>query len=296
MQIGYIGTGNIGEPMAASILAAGFQLVVYDIAEGNAQRLLEQGAQWGNSPAEVAAKCDIICSCLPGPIEMESVALGPLGILEGIREGSVYIDQTTNSPELVQRVHGLLKERGAEMLDAPVSGGREGALVRDLLVVVGGEEAVFQKCRPLLEAIGERVYHAGGIGAGCICKITHNTAVFCTDMAMAECWTLAVKAGVAPEVIVDVFRNAALGRMSNLNMRLPDTYFRGDFDPRFALKIARKDLGLASEMARAHNVPMRIAQLCEQEYMEAMGRGWEGRDSSIVLTLQEERAGVQVRL
>jgi len=189
-----------------------------------------------------------------------------------------------------------LKERGAEMLDAPVSGGREGALVRDLLVVVGGEEAVFQKCRPLLEAIGERVYHAGGIGAGCICKITHNTAVFCTDMAMAECWTLAVKAGVAPEVIVDVFRNAALGRMSNLNMRLPDTYFRGDFDPRFALKIARKDLGLASEMARAHNVPMRIAQLCEQEYMEAMGRGWEGRDSSIVLTLQEERAGVQVRL
>ncbi|HIN05839.1 MAG TPA: NAD(P)-dependent oxidoreductase, partial [Dehalococcoidia bacterium] len=193
-------------------------------------------------------------------------------------------------------VHELLKERGAEMLDAPVSGGREGALVRDLLVVVGGEEAVFQKCRPLLEAIGERVYHAGGIGAGCICKITHNTAVFCTDMAMAECWTLAVKAGVAPEVIVDVFRNAALGRMSNLNMRLPDTYFRGDFDPRFALKIARKDLGLASEMARAHNVPMRIAQLCEQEYMEAMGRGWEGRDSSIVLTLQEERAGVQVRL
>ena len=179
MQIGYIGTGNIGEPMAANILAAGFQLIVYDIAQGNAQRLLEQGAQWGNSPAEVAAKCDIICSCLPGPIEMEAVALGPDGILEGIREGSVYIDQTTNSPALVQRVHELLKERGAEMLDAPVSGGREGAIIRDLLVVVGGEEAVFQKCRPLLEAIGERVYHAGGIGAGCICKITHNTAVFC---------------------------------------------------------------------------------------------------------------------
>ncbi|HIN91576.1 MAG TPA: NAD(P)-dependent oxidoreductase [Alphaproteobacteria bacterium] len=296
MQIGYIGTGNIGEPMAASILKAGFQLVVHDIAECNTQRLLDQGAQWSNSPAEIAANCDIIFSCLPGPVEMEAVVFGPNGILEGIRRGAAYIDQTTNSPELVQRVHGLLKERGADMLDAPVSGGREGALIRDLLVVVGGEEAVFERCRPLLEAIGERVYHAGGIGAGCICKIAHNTAVFCTDMAMAECWTLAVKAGVAPEVIVDIFRNAALGRMSNLNMRLPDTYFRGDFEPRFALKIARKDLGLANEMARAHNVPMRIAQLCEQEYMEAMGRGWEGRDSSIVLTLQEERAGVQVRL
>ena len=296
MQIGYIGTGNIGEPMAASILKAGYPLVVHDIAEGNAQNLLGQGAQWSNSPAEVAANCDFIFSCLPGPVEMEAVTLGPRGILEGIRRGSVYIDQTTNSPELVKRVHGLLKERGAEMLDAPVSGGREGALIRDLLVVVGGEEAVFQRCKLLVEAIGERVYHVGGIGAGCICKITNNTAVFCTDMAMAECWTLAVKAGVAPEVIVDVFRNAALGRMSNLNMRLPDTYFRGDFEPRFALKIASKDLGLASEMAREYKVPMRMAELCEQEYLEAMDRGWEGRDSSIVLTLQEERAGVQVRL
>ncbi len=171
------------------------------------------------------------------------------------------------------------------MLDAPVSGGVEGAMIRDLLVMVGGDAATFDRCKPVLDAIGERVYHTGDIGAGCTCKILHNTAVFCADMAMAECWTLAVKSGVDPQVIVDVFRNGALGRMSNLSMRLPATYFRGDFDPRFALKIARKDLGLAMELARTHDVPMQMAQLCEQEYLDAMSRGWEERDSSIVLTI-----------
>ena len=296
MQVGFIGTGNIGAPMAANIMKAGFTLVVNDIAQEKSASLLEQGAQWSDSPSELAASCDVVCSCLPGPSEVEEVVLGPKGILEGLRPGSTYIDHTTSSPALAQRVHRILKERGVDMLDAPVSGGVEGAMIRDLLVMVGGDRATFDRCKPVLDAIGERVYHTGDIGAGCTCKILHNTAVFCADMAMAECWTLAVKSGVDPQVIVDVFRNGALGRMSNLSMRLPATYFRGDFDPRFALKIARKDLGLAMELARTHDVPMQLAQLCEQEYVEAMGRGWEERDSSIVLTIQEERAGVQVRL
>ena len=296
MQVGFIGTGNIGAPMAASILGAGFPLAVHDIAKENAAPLLEQGATWATSPAELAERCEVICSCLAAPSEMEEVTLGPKGVLAGVRSGSVYIDHTTNSPELVRRVHGELAKRGVDMLDAPVSGGKEGAMIRDLLVIVGGEKSVLERCRPVLEAIGERIYHAGDIGSGCICKILHNTAAFCTDMAMTECWTLAVKSGVAPEVIVDVFRNGALGRMSNLSSRLPQTLFRGDFDARFALKIARKDLGLAAELARANQVPMQMAELCEQQYVEAMERGWEDRDSSIVLTLQEERSGVQVRL
>ena len=296
MRVGFIGAGNIGTPIAANILKAGYELTVHDIVKEKADYLLELGAQWADSPRAVAEVCQFICACLPGPREMEQVTLGEGGLLEGLTSGSVYIDHTTNSPELAKRVHGIFKERGVDMVDAPVSGGVEGAMIRDLLVMVGGDEDTFQRCRPILDAIAERVYHTGGIGTGCTCKIMHNTAVFCTDMAMAECWTLAVKSGVAPEVIVDVFRNGALGRMSNLSMRLPDTYFRGDFNPRFALRIARKDIGLATDLARTHNVPMRLAELCEQEYMEAMGRGWEDRDSSIVLTLQEERAGVQVRL
>ena len=296
MRIGFIGTGNIGTPMAANILKAGFELVVHDIVEDKAGPLVQAGALWAGSPRDVAAQCDITCSCLPGPAEMEPVTLGPGGILEGAWAGSVYIDHTTNSPLLARRVHEAFAEKGVAMLDAPVSGGVEGAMVRDLLVMVGGDEAVFRRCLPVLEAIGERVKHTGGSGTGCICKIMHNTAVFCADLAMTECWTLAIKSGVPAETIVDVFRNGAIGRMSNLWGRLPDTLFQGDFKARFALRTANKDLHLGEELAEAYDVPMPLAEVCRELYSEAMFRGWEDNDSSIVLTLQEERAGVQVRL
>jgi 3-hydroxyisobutyrate dehydrogenase len=140
------------------------------------------------------------------------------------------------------------------------------------------------------------VLHVGGIGCGSVCKIMHNCASFTLDLVMAECWTVGVRAGVDPGTIVDVFRSAALGNMMSLKVRLPATYLRGNFDPRFSLRLARKDLGLAVDLARANGVPMRMGALCEQEMVEAMARGWADRDSSIFLTLQEERARVQIRV
>ena len=296
MDVGFIGTGNIGTPMAANILKAGFNLVVHDIVKSNAAPLLQQGAEWADSPKEVADCCDIICTCLPGPAQMEEVTLGAGGIAEGMRRGAVYIDHTTNSPLTVRKIHDVFRERGVDMLDAPVSGGAEGAATRDLFVMVGGDPATVAGCMPILDAVGKQVYHTGEIGAGSVCKIMHNAASFCADMAMSECWSLAVKAGVQPQVILDVFRRAALGSMTNLHVRLPETYFQGNFDARFALNIAHKDLGLATELGQAYQVQMRMVDICEQEYAEAMSRGWSDRDSSIVLTLQDERAGVQVRL
>jgi 3-hydroxyisobutyrate dehydrogenase len=138
--------------------------------------------------------------------------------------------------------------------------------------------------------------HTGEIGCGCICKLLHNCAVFTLDQIMAECWTAGVKAGVAPETLVEVFTQAALGHMTNLKVRLPDTYLRGDFTARFALKLAHKDVDLATALAREYRVPMRPAALCEQDLLQAMGRGWVEHDASMVLTLQEERAQTQVRL
>ena len=296
MKIGFVGIGNIGAPIAGQLLRAGHDLVVHDIRRAVAEPLLVAGAAWSDTPAAVAAECEAVATCLPGPAEMEQVCLGANGIVAHLQPGALYIDHTTNAPGLVRRVHALLAEKGVAMLDAPVSGGMEGAQTRDLLVIAGGDPAAFARARPLFEAIAKRVMHVGGIGAGSVAKILHNSATFTLDLVMAECWTVALKAGVDAATIVDVFNEAALGHMMNLKVRLPATLFRGDFDPRFSLALARKDLGLALELARTTNTPMRLAALCEQEMIEALGRGWAKRDASIFLTLQEERAGVEVRL
>lgn len=296
MRIGFIGVGNIGRPVAEHLLEAGHAVVVHDVRKEATAPLLAAGAGRGDSPRAVAAGAEVVVTCLPGPAEMELVALGPDGILETIAPGAVYIDLTTNSPAVVRQVARRFEAKGVGMMDAPVSGGMEGARTRDLLIMVGGEPATFERVRPLLETIAKRVLHTGEIGCGTICKLMHNCASFTLDLVMAECWTTGVKAGVAPDAIVEAFKSAALGQMMSLKVRLPATYLRGDFAPRFALKLARKDLGLALDLARTCDVPMRLGALCAQEMADAMARGWGDRDSSIFLTLQEERAGVTVRV
>jgi 3-hydroxyisobutyrate dehydrogenase len=296
MKIGFIGVGNIGAPIAGQLLKAGHTLVVNDLRRGAATALLDAGAKWTDSATALAAECEVVATCLPGPPQMEEICLGPNGIVEHLKPGALYIDHTTNAPALVRRVHAILAAKGVAMLDAPVSGGMEGAQTRDLLVIAGGEPEVFERARPLLDAIAKRVMYAGGIGCGSIAKIMHNSATFTLDLVMAECWTTGVKAGIDAATIVKVFNDAALGHQMNLKVRLPATYFRGDFNPRFSLALAHKDLGLALQLARETNTRMRLAEICEQEMADAMARGWADRDASIFLTLQEERAGVQVRL
>src|SRR5213079_359754 len=238
------------------------------------------GADWADTPAALAAECDAVATCLPGPKEMEAVCLGPTGLVANLKPGALYIDHTTNAPSLVRHVHALLAEKDVAMLDAPVSGGMEGAQIRDLLVMAGGEDAAFARARPLLDAIAKRVIHTGAIGTGSIAKIMHNCASFTFDMLLAECWTAGVKAGIDAATIVNVFNEAALGHQMSMKVRLPATWLRGDFDPRFSLALARKDLGLALDLARATNTPMRLAALCEQEMIEAIGHGWAERDAS----------------
>ena len=296
MRVGFIGTGNIGRPMAEHIARSGFELVVHDLREEAAAPLIEMGATWAATPASVADQCELVATCLPGPPEMEAVVFGDDGVARGIRPGAVYVDHTTNSPQLVRRAHDAIRGMGAEMLDAPVSGGVEGAESRDLTVLVGGESETLARCREVLNAVAKTVLHVGGIGAGCVTKITHNCASFVRNMALMECLTLGVKAGVEPDVLLDAFRRSALGTNMDLNVRLPDTIFQGDFDPRFALKLARKDIGLATDLADLHQVPLRLAQLCQGEMDDAMARGQGELDSSAFLTLQEERAGVQIRV
>jgi len=296
MKIGFIGVGNIGAPIAGQLLAAGHDLVVHDLRREAASALLAAGALWAGSPAALAAECEAVATCLPGPREMEAVCLAPGGLVASLRPGSLYIDHTTNAPALVRRVHALLAGKGVAMVDAPVSGGMEGAQTRDLLAMAGGSPEDVARARPLLDAIAKRVIYTGGIGTGSIAKIMHNSATFTLDLVMAECWTTGVKAGIDAATIYKVFTEAALGHQMNLKVRLPATYLRGNFAPRFSLSLAHKDLRLALDLARETGTPMRLNALAKAEMDEAMARGWADRDASIFLTLQEERAGATVRV
>lgn len=297
MRVGFIGLGNMGAPMAGFVRQAGFPLVVHDMRRDAARPLLERGAVWADSPREVAAQCDVVCVCVPGPPEMRTVTLGAGGVLEGMRSGVVVIDHTTNDPSVVRDVGAALSARGAQLLDAPLDGGREGALEGQLNLFVGGDEAILRSVKPVLDTFSRSVVWVGELGAGSVTKIVHNALAMSVDLLIAECMTLGVKAGVAMPRLVEAFgAGCIVGQNMTFTKRMPATLFRGDFAARFALALAHKDFGLAADLARTHDVPTRLLDLCRMELQEAMNRGWGDADRLKASTLQEERAGVRLRL
>ena len=295
MKIGFIGLGNMGGPMALNVARAGYSMTVHDLRQEAADPLLEMGASWADSPEAVARASDVVFTSLPGPPEVEAVALGDAGIIQGMTPGAVYIDLSTNSPSLVRRMAPLFEARGCHMLDAPVSGGVPGARAGKLAVMASGDESIYQKCKPVLDAIGDKVQYCGGIGNGTICKLMHNSIAYSYCRAIAECFTTAVKAGVDAEVVWRAVRDGAVGRGVLLDASLPRKWFSGNFEPDFALRLARKDVTLATDLGREYGVPMPFSNLVLEEMDEAMARGWGEKDSRIFLTLQEEKAGVEVR-
>ena len=257
---------------------------------------MDKGAHWVDSPMAVAAASEIVFTSLPGPKEVESVALGEGGVLQGSAPNTVYIDLSTSSPTLIRRIAEVAKERQVQVLDAPVSGGPIGAQQATLAVMVGGDRAVYDRVKPVLDAIGNKVSYVGAIGAGAIAKLVHNMIAICTQTILAEGLTLGVKAGVDPEALRKAVADGAVGQGLMLNFMVPNVVFKGDFDTvRFALRLARKDIGLASDLGREYEVPMKVANIVEQDLIEAMAKGWGDRDSTVPFQLQEERAGVKVR-
>ena len=295
-DIGFIGLGNMGAGMAGNIQKAGYSMVVHDLREGATRPFLERGARLADSPADVAGRCDLVFTSLPGPKEVEEVAIGSDGILAGIRKGGIYIDLSTVRPTLIRQLAPKFTEAGAHLLDAPVSGGKSGAASGNLAVMVGGDKEIFEQVKPVLDSFGDKVFYAGPIGAGSVAKLVHNMIGHGVRQAIAEGLTLGVKAGVEAEPLWECVRRGALGRMSILHEGLVRTQFRGEFDPpSFALELARKDIGLATELGKEYNVPMPVANLSEQIAIQAMNRGWGQMDSSVTVLLQEEAAGVEVR-
>ena len=296
MDIGFIGLGTMGASMAANLQKAGHRLVVRDISRAAAEPHLAAGAVWAETARAVAEAAPIVFTSLPGPPEVEQVALGPEGLLGGMRRDGVYFDLSTNAPSLVRRIHREFAARGAHMLDAPVSGGPRGARTGELALWVGGEHAVFERCKSVLDAIGDQARHIGAIGAGTVAKLVHNCAGYAIQCALAEVFTLGVKGGVDPLALFEAVRQGAVGRRRTFD-GLVDQFLRGVYDPpAFALGLAHKDVALATALGRELGVPMRLANLALEEMTEAMNRGWGGRDSRVAMLLQEERAGVAVKV
>ena len=296
MKIGFIGLGTMGRHMARHVIEAGHEVKVHDIRREAAEPHLASGAAWAETPAQAAEGAEVVFTSLPGPPEVEAVALGDGGLIHGMRGGSVWFDLTTNAPAVVRRLHGIFAERGVHVLDAPVSGGPRGAETRRLALWVGGDEPVFRQYRPVLEAIGDQPYYVGPIGAGSVAKLVHNCAGYTIQAALAEVFTLGVKAGVEPLALFQAIRNGAAGRRRTFD-GLVDQFLPGSFDPpAFALRLAHKDVSLATALGREHQVPMRLANLALEELTEALNRGWAERDSRVAMLLQEERAGVEIRV
>jgi 3-hydroxyisobutyrate dehydrogenase len=244
----------------------------------------------------VAESSDVIFSSLPGPPEVEAVALGEQGLVHGVRAGKVYFDLSTNSPTLMRRIHGVFAERGVHVLDAPVSGGPHGARTGRLAIWVGGDKGIYEQYKYVLDAIGDKPYYVGPIGAGSIAKLVHNCTGYILQTALAETFTMGIKAGVDPLVLWQAVRHGALGRRQTFD-GLTQHFLPGKFDPPdFALRLARKDVTLAVQVGREFDVPMRLANMTLEEMTEAFNRGWGQRDSRAAMLLQEERAGVEVHV
>ena len=296
MTIGFIGLGMMGASMASNLQKSGHSLVVNDLNRQAASQHMNAGATWAATPKEVAQKADVILTSLPGPKEVEAVVFGKDGLAEGMKPGSVIFDLTTNAPSMVRKLHAMLLEKGMHLLDAPVSGGPAGAKSGRLAIWVGGDKAIFDKHKSVLDGFSDAARYIGPIGAGSVAKLVHNCAGYAVQAALAEVMTLGVKGGVEPAALWDAVRMGALGRQRTFD-RLGDQFLQNTYEPpAFALKLAYKDMTLATDLGRELSVPMRLANMAYADMSEAMNRGWEARDSRVSMVLQVERAGVKIEV
>ena len=290
--VGFIGLGKMGTPLAVSIQKAGYPMVVYDAREEAAKSLLEGGARLAGSPAEVARLSDVVATCLPRPQVVEEIVTGPEGILEGIRSGGIYMDISTCGPNLIRSLEPFFKQKGAYVLDTPILSSPRDAVDRSVIVMVGGDRAIFDRLSPILETFADKLVYAGCLGTANICKLVHNMTSIALQQVVAEGLALGMKAGVELPVLLDSGSRSPVGTMSE---RLAPV-FQDRFDgPLFTLDLARKDIGLATDLARQNGVPMPLANLTEQIMMQAMNRGWSEQDRTIAVRLQEEASGVELR-
>ena len=246
-SIGFIGTGVMGASMAGHLLQAGKRLTVYSRTRSKAQALLDRGAAWADSPADLAKTCDVVFTIVGFPKDVEEVYLGARGLVANMRPGALLVDMTTSRPDLAVRIAKAAAERGGQALDAPVSGGDRGAREATLAIMVGGGAKVFERALPLLQIMGKNIVHQGPAGSGQHCKTCNQIAIACNMIGVCEAMAYARKAGLDPETVLKTIGAGAAASWSLNN--LAPRMMKGDFAPGFYVKHFIKDMGIAAEAA-----------------------------------------------
>ncbi len=293
MRIGFIGLGKMGKPMAINLMEKGHALTVHNRSRGVVEELSRQGATPANSPKEVAEATEMVLTCLPTPQAVEQVYLGPDGLIPAARVGQILVDHSTVSPDTSRNLHATTTEKGAAFLDAPISGGVPRAEARTLTIMVGGEEEVFQRAKPVLETMGERVLLVGGPGVGSVVKLVNQLLVGIHAAAAAEALVFGVKAGADPRVLLDVI-GSSFGASAMFNRTVPMVLAR-QFGSATDVGILNKDMGLITRLAKELSARLLLGSTAEQIYVEGVGLGMAKQDIvSLVLPL-ERIAGVEVK-
>jgi 2-hydroxy-3-oxopropionate reductase len=291
--VGFIGLGIMGRPMAKNLMEAGYELVLQNRSPEKAEELAEEGnATAARSPREVAEACDLVITMLPDSPDVEAVVAGEGGVLEGIRDSALLVDMSTISPVVTEELAAKVREKGASMLDAPVSGGDVGAVDGALSIMVGGSKEDFERARPLFDVMGKVATHVGPIGAGQVVKACNQIVVALTIEAVSEALVLGSKGGVAPEKILDVLGGGLAGNKVMEVKR--EKMLEHSFDPGFRIELHHKDLGIALAAGREYGVTLPVTAIVDQMLETLKMRGKGDRDHSAILTLIEESSGHEI--
>jgi len=292
-RVGFIGLGIMGGPMALNVLKAGYPLTVWNRTRAKAEPHLAAGATWADSPSAVAQVSDVVITIVSDTPDVEEVILGPQGVIQGARPGLTVIDMSTISPHATRRIAARLAEVGVDMLDAPVSGGDVGAQKGTLSIMVGGKQEVFQRCLPILQAMGSRITLVGPNGAGQFTKLVNQIIVVGNTLAMAEGLVFAAKAGLDLNKVLEAVSAGAAGSWM-LSNRGPQV-IEGDFRPGFTVRLQQKDVRLVLEAAREMQVPIPGTALIHELYHAVEARGLQEEGNHALVKALEWLAGVEAR-
>jgi 3-hydroxyisobutyrate dehydrogenase len=292
VPVGFIGVGNMGNPMAFNVLKAGFPMTVFDTNLKAMENLLQAGARRAGSAREAVEQSEILLTSLPASPDVEASYLEPGGLVERAKPGTILIDLSSVLPATPRKIEPRAKARGVHFLEAPVSGGVSGAQAATLAIMVGGDPAVLERARPVLRPIGPNIFHVGPVGAGNTIKAINNMMACVNALAMMEGLALGVKAGLDPMTIYEVVKASSGG--SKALERIPRSLLPRNFEPGFKVQLMNKDLETFTTVAKELHVPISFANVAQRYQQAALAAGLGEQDTSVVMTIIERLAAVQV--